>query len=96
MFVNFSINPLRVSTLLGLFFSAFGVVFGIYIIIEKILRPDIPMGIASILVSVLVFSGIQLLILGLLGEYLGKLFLSNNQTPQYVIRCQLDQSKKDA
>lgn len=86
MFINFSIYPLRVSVFLGFVFSIVGGVSSVYIIIEKINNPDIPIGITSILVAILVFAGIQLLILGLIGEYLGKLFLVNNQTPQYVIR----------
>ena len=92
MFVNFSIVPLRISTVLGLFFSIAGGMFSVYSIIDKILRPDIPMGITSIFVAVLIFSGIQLLMLGLIGEYLGKLFLTDNQTPQYLVR---DVYKKD-
>lgn len=85
MFVNFSVLPLRISVFLGFLFLCIGVVTSIFIIIEKIMNPDIPMGVTSILVAILVFGGLQLLILGLIGEYLGKLFLANNQTPQYVI-----------
>lgn len=86
MFINFSILPLRVSVFLGFIFLAIGIISSIQTIIEKIINPNIPMGLASILVAILVFGGIQLLILGLIGEYLGKLFLTNNQTPQYVVR----------
>ena len=86
MFINFSTFPLRVSVFLGFLFLIVGMLSSIYIIFEKIINPHIPVGIASILVAILVFGGIQLLILGLVGEYLGKLFLTNNQTPQYVIR----------
>lgn len=86
MFINFSILPLRVSIFLGFIFLFLGVILGIHTIIAKILNPNIPFGITSIFLGILVFGGIQLLILGLIGEYLGKLFLANNQTPQYVIR----------
>ncbi|UCD55894.1 MAG: glycosyltransferase family 2 protein [Candidatus Omnitrophota bacterium] len=86
MFVNFSVLPLRISTFLGFLFLILGMVSSIYIIFERILNPDLPVGFASILVAILVFGGTQLLMLGMIGEYLGKLFLSNNQTPQYVIR----------
>lgn len=86
MFVNFSINPLRLSTLLGLIFSCLGVIITICTIIEKFLHPKIPVGWPSLIIAIMTFSGVQLLILGLLGEYLGRLFLSNNQTPQFVIR----------
>lgn len=86
MFVNFSISPLRLSTLLGITFSCLGVVISIYTIIEKFLHPEVPVGWPSLIIAIMVFSGVQLLILGLLGEYLGRLFLGNNQTPQFVIR----------
>ncbi len=86
MFVNFSIYPLRMSTFLGVILSAIGAVLSVLLIIDKILHPDIPMGITSILVAILIFSGVQLVMLGLIGEYLGKLFMVNNQTPQYVVR----------
>lgn len=86
MFVNFSVFPLRVSAFLGFLFLVLGLISSAYIIIERIVNPEMPMGITSILVAILVFGGIQLLILGLIGEYLGKLFLMTNHTPQYVIR----------
>jgi undecaprenyl-phosphate 4-deoxy-4-formamido-L-arabinose transferase len=86
MFINFSVLPLRLSTLLGLCFSFFGVLLSGMVVIDKIYHPNIPIGIPSILIAVLIFSGVQLFILGLLGEYIGRLFLSSNQTPQYVLR----------
>ena len=86
MFVNFSIYPLRLSILLGFTFLFIGVTASIWILIDKILDPSIPMGVTSILMGILIFGGIQLLILGVIGEYLGKLYLTDNQTPQYTIR----------
>lgn len=86
MFINFSINPLRLSSLLGFLFSGIGILLSIYIVVEKFTHPEIPVGWPFLVVAVTVFSGVQLLILGLLGEYLGRLFMTNNQTPQFVIR----------
>lgn len=86
MFINFSVFPLRISTLLGFLFSMLGGILSIYLIIDKINHPDIPTGVTSIIVAILLFSGLQLTMLGLIGEYIGKQFLTNNQTPQYVIR----------
>jgi undecaprenyl-phosphate 4-deoxy-4-formamido-L-arabinose transferase len=86
MFVNFSVMPLRVSTLMGLTFSGFGFLLALWVLLEKIMRPEVPLGWASVLVAVVLFSGVQLVMLGMLGEYLGRLFLTNNQTPQYVVR----------
>ncbi|MBU0682799.1 MAG: glycosyltransferase family 2 protein [Candidatus Omnitrophota bacterium] len=86
MFVNFSIIPLRISVFLGLILGGMGILISIYVIIEKILYPGVPVGWTSLMLAVMVFSGVQLLTLGLLGEYVGRLLLSNNQTPQFVVR----------
>ncbi len=86
MFVNFSVMPLRVCTLMGLAFNAAGFLLGVSVLVEKMLRPDVPVGWASVLVAIVFFSGAQLVMLGLIGEYLGRLFLTENQTPQFVVR----------
>ena len=86
MFVNFSLFPLRISTFIGLLFSGIGLFMGVYFVIDKLMHPDIAMGWASTIVVILVFAGIQLLMLGMIGEYLGRLLLSSNRTPQFIIR----------
>jgi undecaprenyl-phosphate 4-deoxy-4-formamido-L-arabinose transferase len=86
MFVNFSVVPLRVSTVLGLLCSVIGAGAGLYLVIDKLIHPEIVAGFTSIIVSILLFSGVQMVMLGMIGEYLGKQFLAANQTPQFVIR----------
>ena len=86
MFVNFSVMPLRISTFLGFIFSFLGIGMSVYFIIDKFLHPETPVGWPSLIIAIMIFSGTQLLILGLLGEYLGRLFMTNNQTPQFVVR----------
>jgi len=86
MSTSFSINPLRLSSLFGFFFSLLGLVLSVFVIIEKILRPDTEVGWPSLVIAIMVFSGVQLVILGLLGEYVGRLFMSANQAPQFVVR----------
>ena len=86
MFVNFSVMPLRVSTVVGLACSVVGLGLGVEALVERLVRPGLPIGWASVLVPVVLFSGVQLVMLGLLGEYLGRLFLTENQTPQFVVR----------
>ena len=86
MFVNFSVMPLRVSTVVGLAASLLGLALGLEAFIERLVRPDVPVGWASVLVPVVLLSGVQLIMLGLFGEYLGRLFLTENQTPQFVVR----------
>ncbi len=86
MFVNFSVMPLRVSTVVGLASSVLGLALGVEVLVERLVRPGVPVGWASVLVPIVLFSGVQLVMLGLLGEYLGRLFLTENQTPQFVVR----------
>jgi glycosyltransferase involved in cell wall biosynthesis len=90
MFVNFSVMPLRISTLTGLAFGVLGLLMGIWVFVEKMVFPDVPVGWPSVIVAIVLFSSVQLVMLGLMGEYLGRLFLTSNQTPQYVIREVLD------
>jgi undecaprenyl-phosphate 4-deoxy-4-formamido-L-arabinose transferase len=95
MFTNFSIIPLRLSVLLGAVFSVFGFGYGVFAGIEKWLHPDLPMGYTTIIVLISLFAGIQLMALGMLGEYLGRIFLSQNKTPQYAIRKAYTNSGSD-
>ncbi len=86
MFTNFSILPLRVSIILGFIFSFMGILLGINTVFEKIAKPDLPLGWASLIVVTCIFAGVQLIALGMIGEYLGRIFLSQNRKPQFTIR----------
>jgi polyisoprenyl-phosphate glycosyltransferase len=86
MFVNFSIKPLRVFTILGLCISVISLFLIIYFIIEKLFYPETTQGWASIMVAITFFSGIQLIFLGLISEYLGKHYLTTNKAPQWTIK----------
>ena len=87
MFLNFSIAPLRLSALIGLMASGLSVVLMGLIVIDKLyINPNLTIGLPTVLVTIVFFSGVQLLILGTIGEYLGRLFLDHSNTPQYVAR----------
>ncbi|CAM2057835.1 Undecaprenyl-phosphate 4-deoxy-4-formamido-L-arabinose transferase [Desulfovibrionales bacterium] len=86
MFFNFSIMPLRLSFLGGIVFSGVGFLVMFWVIVEKIVNPAVTMGYASLMTGIVFFAGVQLMVLGMLGEYLGRLFLSINKTPQFIIR----------
>lgn len=86
MTVNFSIAPLRAASALGLLFSLLGFVGVIAVVAERVGNPALPLGWPSLVVTVLLLSGVQLLLLGVFGEYLGQLLLTANGTPQYVVR----------
>lgn len=84
--INFSVLPLRLATGLGLFMAALGVlVFGI---VAWLWWHDSgpSYGWGSLMAALLVFSGTQLVLLGLIGEYIGRMFLAVNQRPQSVVR----------
>jgi undecaprenyl-phosphate 4-deoxy-4-formamido-L-arabinose transferase len=87
MFLNFSIKPLRISVYVGLFTSCFSVLALILILVDKIwIAKNLTLGIPTVLASIVCFSGIQLMMLGLIGEYLGRLYLGHTGTPQFVVR----------
>jgi undecaprenyl-phosphate 4-deoxy-4-formamido-L-arabinose transferase len=86
MAVNFSVAPLRLASALGLLFSLAGFAGAVAVVAERVQNPSLPVGWPSLVVTVLILSGVQLLVLGVLGEYLGQLLLTANGTPQYVVR----------
>ena len=86
MFLNFSVSPLRFATLFGIAFGALGALAAIIVVAEAISANKPPQGWASLMVAVLVLAGVQLVVVGLIGEYLGRMFLATNRKPQYLIR----------
>ena len=87
MFLGFSIVPLRMASLLGLVIAAFSCVWLVAILIDKLwITPGVTAGIPTVLACIVLFSGVQLMVLGMIGEYLGRVFLANNGQPQFVVR----------
>lgn len=86
MFLNFSVMPLRLATLFGLAFGAIGAAGAIFTIVEAFISDKPPQGWASMMVAVLVLAGVQLVVIGMIGEYLGSMFLAVNRKPQYLVR----------
>jgi glycosyltransferase involved in cell wall biosynthesis len=85
MFVNFSVMPLRISTLTGFALSLVGGIGGAATIIDALFIEQ-PPGWASLFSALLLLSGVQMTILGIVGEYLGRLYLTANRKPQSVVR----------
>ena len=77
-FLNFSVEPLRVATKLGTIIASISFVVAIVLIIQRILYPTKSMGWSSLMVTIIFFSGVQLLGMGLLGEYLGRQYISDS------------------
>jgi len=86
MFTNFSVLPLRISALLGFIFAVIGFIIGIEVVFEKFFNSSLPPGYALVFIIFSVFTGIQLIAIGMVGEYLGRMFLSQNKKPQFTIR----------
>ena len=82
----FSVKPLRIATLLGVAFALLGFVYGLFIIIRKLAHPEVMMGYSSLMAVQLFSSGIVMLLLGVIGEYIGRIYISLNRAPQYVVR----------
>lgn len=82
----FSVKPLRVASLLGVLVAASGFCFAAYIIIHRLLNPDVVAGFSAIMATILIMSGIIMLLLGLIGEYLGRIYICINASPQYVVK----------
>jgi len=86
MFTNFSILPLRASIYIGFVFALLGLAVGVYSVLEKLSNPALPVGFAALAVSVFIFAGVQLISLGMIGEYIGRIYLSQNKRPQFTVK----------
>ena len=84
--IGFAIVPLRLATILGNIFALTGLIGIIAVIIRKIIRPVTALGWPSLMVSIFFFSGVILMFMGLIGEYIGRIFLGMCNNPQYVVR----------
>ena len=82
---SFSTAPLRLWLYLGLFFSVFAFLLGTYIIFVTISRGTGVPGYASMITMVLFFGGIQLISIGVLGEYIGRIYLESKRRPSYIV-----------
>lgn len=94
MFTNFSILPLRLAVLTGCLLSLAGLVVAAFSFIERLRRPDLPPGWASLMISILMISGVQLIAIGMVGEYLGRMFMKDNGNPQFVVRRSVNCGKR--
>lgn len=85
-FTSFTIKPLRIADLVGFLFASVGFLFGLYTVINRIMNPDIAAGYSSLLSILLLIGGIIMVLLGLIGEYIGRIYICINHLPQYVVR----------
>ena len=93
-FTAFSIKPLRIATALGCFTAICGFIYGIYTIIKKFVNPVVPIGFSAMMAALVFIGGMIMLMLGLIGEYIGRIYISLNNSPQYVIRECINEAVK--
>lgn len=72
-FTAFSILPLRIAMVTGVFFAVAGFLYGIYTVIKKLVNPAVPMGFSSLMAAVVFIGGMLMIMLGLIGEYIGRI-----------------------
>lgn len=85
-FTAFSVKPLRIATFCGSACACIGFLYGIYVVIRKLVDSSIEMGWSSIIASIFFLGGLILIMLGMIGEYIGRIYISINNAPQYTIR----------
>jgi len=88
---SFSVKPLRIATFSGFCISLFGLVLAVIIIIQKlILKDSVSAGWPGIMTVVLILDGTIMIMLGLVGEYVGRIYITMNKNPQYVIKDEVN------
>lgn len=92
-FTAFSVKPLRIATACGGILSVGGFIYGIYTIIKRLVNPNVPEGFSTLISAIVFIGGMTMLMLGMLGEYIGRMYLSMNNSPQYVIREKITKEK---
>ena len=85
-FTSFSVKPLRLMSILGIVVAIIGFIFGIVTVIRKIVDPFIPAGYSSIMSVNLFMFGVLFFFMGLIGEYVGRIYISLNKAPQFVVK----------
>ena len=95
-FTSFSVKPLRIATVAGSGTALAGLIVGVVLVIRKlILREDIDAGWTSMMALMLFLFGVLMIMMGLVGEYVGRVFISMNRSPQYVIEYDTARNEPD-
>ena len=92
-FTAFSVKPLRIASYLGILTALIGFIYAIVTIIKKLTIPSIQLGYSSLMAAMLFMGGIIMFLLGMIGEYVGRIYIGINNSPQYVIKEILDNEK---
>lgn len=93
--LNFSVKPVRMATFMGGMCSLIGFIFAAVVMLKKLFGADINVGYTSIFSVILIVGGLQMIILGVLGEYIARTFISINRIPQYVVKNTINVENKN-
>lgn len=95
MATNFSTVPIHICSVIGLIIALLSGIYAIITLVHKIMDPSLPLGYTSIFIAIIFFSGVQLIFMGLIGEYIGKVLKNVNKEPQYSVDyIKINESKK--
>lgn len=94
-FTAFSVKPLEIGTYVGIVVASIGVLYALATIVRKVIGIDVLTGWSSTISIILIIGGIILIMLGIIGEYIGRIYICINNSPQYVIREVIDNLECD-
>ncbi len=93
-FTAFTVRPLELGAYVGFFFAACGFVFALVTIIRKLITPSLQAGWSSTMAALMVVGGIIMMMLGIIGEYIGRIYICLNHSPQYVVKEVVSKEEK--
>lgn len=85
-FTSFSVKPLRIATLLGFLIALGGFIYGIYCIVCEFIEPSGVSGWASTMAAIILLGGMNMILIGMVGEYVGRIYIAQNNAPQFIVR----------
>ena len=94
-FTAFSVKPLRIASMMGAITAIIGFLYGLFVIGRKIFAPDVLAGYSSLMAVLLFVGGMIMLLLGLLGEYIGRIYICLNNAPQFAIRSMTNMTEEN-
>ena len=94
-FTAFSVVPLRIATVCGFLCALLGAVGVVWCVVNKLVHPEVPIGYSSMMTAIVFIGGIVMLMLGMIGEYIGRTYICINKAPQYVIRQTVSESQNE-
>ncbi len=94
-FTAFSAKPLRIATMSGTICAMIGFLYGIYTIFKKFFNPEVPMGFSAMMTAIMFIGGMLMLMLGLVGEYIGRMYICMNNSPQFVVKEMISKASEE-